>query len=148
VPKALGLVSESLAIARELDDPAAIANALNCEAWIAWHTGDAARARSLYEEGLVVCQNNGLSATELGYYILHGLAGLALKTGDSAQAAKLVADCQALAERIGHVRGSANAMYMLGCAAAMRGDHAGGRQLLVRGLARYRQFTDWQGTQW
>jgi non-specific serine/threonine protein kinase len=145
---AIALARQGLAIARELNDAEAIARGLGCEAWIASRTGDVVAAESLFGESLSVCQQVGLSAREFGYYVLHGLALLALETGDAARAAKLGADCQALAERIGHVRGSANAMYVLGRTAVMRGDHAHGRHLLERGLALFRQYTDWQGTEW
>jgi predicted ATPase/DNA-binding CsgD family transcriptional regulator len=148
VPAALALARESLAIARELDDAGAFAESLWCEAQIALRTGDAARAQSLLEESLSVCRDNRLSRAGLEYYILHGLALLALETGDSARAATIGAECQELAQRIGHVRGSANTMYVLGRAAAMRGDCANGRRLLESGLALYRQYTDWQGTEW
>jgi hypothetical protein len=47
---------------------------------------------------------------------------LALEGGHHARAATLATECQALAKRISHARGLANADYILGRAAVGRGD--------------------------
>ena len=65
---------------------------------------------------------------------------VALEVRDHARAANLGAECLALAKRIGHARGSANALYVLGRDAVGRGAQVEGRDLLEKSLELYRQY--------
>jgi hypothetical protein len=132
-------------MARASGDPATIALGLLLEAGIMLRAGELAGLRSLLEEGLSVSRAHGLS--ELEYYHLSHLATLALEAGDPVRAGEVAAQSLALAQRIGHARGSANALRLLGRAAVGRGDSASGRDLLERSLGLYRRFADWDGMQ-
>jgi hypothetical protein len=107
--------------------------------------GELSQPRLLLEEGLSLSRDHGLSGLE--YYHLSHLATLVLEAGDPVGGGAVAAESLALARRIGHARGSANALRLLGRAAVDRGDHASGRNQLEHSLALYRRYADWDGMQ-
>ncbi len=82
------------------------------------------------------------------FHHLFLLALVALEESDHVHAGVLGKESLALAEQIGHARGRANSLYILGRSAAGRGESAAGRALLEESLALYRQYADWDGIQW
>src|SRR5262249_16981558 len=113
VSAALGVTDEGLAMARTLGDPATIGTGVFVRGGIVLRTGDLEVAQSLSEESLTVCRRNGLSSPPLEYSDLHCLGLVAVEAGDSARAATFGTESRALAKRIGHVRGTANSLYLL-----------------------------------
>jgi non-specific serine/threonine protein kinase len=139
------LIQHGTAMARDLSDTPSIALGLLLQAGIMLRAGELTRSRSFLEEGLSICRAQSLSGLE--YYHLNHLATVALESGDPVLGGAVAAQSLALAQRIGHSRGIANALRLLGRAAVGRGDRASGRDLLERSLGLYRQYADWDGMQ-
>jgi predicted ATPase len=133
-----------LALARQLGDTSGIAGALLEEGVISSRLGNFERAQSAFEEGVRISRAHAHAALE--FYHVSNWAALALEQGDEARAEVLGGEALALATRLGHVRGKAGALYVLGRVAAGRGDHAAARALLEKSLALYSKHSDRLGT--
>jgi predicted ATPase/DNA-binding CsgD family transcriptional regulator len=144
LPSAGALIDESAAIARRIGDSRELARAQCIRGIIARNVGDLGQAVKYFEESRFVSHEHDHSAIE--FYNLLNLALVALERED-ARAEQFGIDSLALAERIGHMRGKASALNVLGRVAASQGRMADARELLEQSLALHRQNVDRDGTE-
>jgi ATP/maltotriose-dependent transcriptional regulator MalT len=111
LPLAAALIDESAGIARRIGGSRVLADAQCIRGIIARNVGDLGQAVKYFEESRFVSHEHGHSAIE--FYNLLNLALVALERED-ARAEQFGIESLALAERIGHMRGKASALNVLG----------------------------------
>jgi tetratricopeptide (TPR) repeat protein len=141
-PAARALLEESLAIFRELDDRAGIAQSLNNLGNAAIEQGDYLAARTLYEESLAI-------RLELGdrrgvATVLCNLGNVAYERGDFT-AARVLSEALAISRELGDRGRIADALNNLGNLACNQGDFGSARSLIEESLAIGRDLVDLDG---
>ena len=99
--RAEALLTESLALHRQLDDPWGTANCLDALGLVDCERGDAARAVARYDESLALRR----AVAEPGGFAewLAGVATLAMRCGQAETAARLFGAARALGDQAGFV---------------------------------------------
>ncbi len=120
-PAAHALLTEGVALGRELDDKRSVAWALAGLGTVAFYRGDAAPARALVAEGLALWRGMG-DAWGIAE-ALSWLGWIDLARGDAATARALLAEAMALQRAAGDKRGLSWSLTLLGFAAVDHGDH-------------------------
>jgi predicted ATPase/class 3 adenylate cyclase len=134
------LLGESLAIARQLDEPKQIADILHSLGWLSVLRGDTSGARGLLEECLKLFQriadapSKARVMTRLGY--------VCFMEGDFARSMMLAAEGATLARVIGDERVLADALVYLGLAEQYAGDLSSARRRFEECLPIARRFGD------
>jgi ATP/maltotriose-dependent transcriptional regulator MalT len=116
-----GLGLAGLAMARDLDDPAAVVHALIVLGFVAEDRGEIARSRGLWEEALALARP--LDLPFWTSFAMQGAGWLALLDGDEAAAERLLDEALARARRDGP-RVEALVLSDLAELALQRGEHA------------------------
>ena len=137
------LLEESLAIARELQNPGDQAVALNALAIVTRDRGDLQMARMLFEQSVSLWREledpRGVARS------LSNLANLVKLQGDYARARSLYEECQSLFRELGDRNGMAWSVNHQGDVAREQGDAPGARSLCERSLASFRELGDQWG---
>jgi len=134
------LVTESLDIARQLQDKQSVAIALNALAVTARDRGDLPSARALFEEGLALWRDlHNLLAVARA---LSNLANVAKLQHDFSYAGLLYQECLSIFRQLGDTAGYARALNHQGDVAREQGDSAAARALYEQSLATFRQLDD------
>ena len=132
---------QSLALYRELGNPARIAYALHLQADIAWRRGILDMARSLAEESLAVFRELG-DRGAIASLLLH-LGALAADQGEYARARDLLEESLAINRELGDKGSIANSLFNLARANFFSGSELGAaRVLLEESLSLFRQLSD------
>jgi predicted ATPase/serine/threonine protein kinase len=134
------LISESLDIARQLNDKQGVAVSVNALAVHARDRGDVAVARSLFEDSLVLWRE--LSDQKAVARSLSNLANIVKLHGDNARARSLYGECLSIFQELGDRTGVAWSMNYQGDVARDQGDSAAARTLYEQGLAIFRELGD------
>jgi predicted ATPase/serine/threonine protein kinase len=134
------LISESLDIARQLNDKQGVAVSVNALAVHARDRGDVAVARSLFEDSLVLWRE--LSDQKAVARSLSNLANIVKLQGDNARARSLYAECLLIFQELGDWTGVAWSMNYQGDVARDQGDSTAARTLYEQGLAIFRELGD------
>jgi predicted ATPase len=140
---ARSLLEESLAIARELQNPGDQAVALNALAIFSRDRGDLELARTLFEQSASLWRE--LQDPRAVARSLSNLANLVKLQGDHARARSLYEECQSLFREVGDRNGIAWSVNHQGDVAREQGDAAGARALCERSLASFRELGDQWG---
>ena len=140
---ARSLLTESLALQRQIGNKKGIANAVNNLGGIAYEQGDYPTARSLYEESLVLQRELGNKWAIAGSFGNLGL--VALQQGDSSEARTLQETSLALHRELGDKRGIGIALSNLGLVLIEQGDYDGARSLYEESLTSRREIGDKAG---
>jgi DNA-binding CsgD family transcriptional regulator/tetratricopeptide (TPR) repeat protein len=138
--RARGLLEESLAFSRKVDDKAEIANALMFLALTMDSLGDLARAKEIYEEGIVLCREAGHI-----YRLTHFLMNLGyslLLEGEYERGATLSEEAAALCREHGYKGRCQDALDNLGWAALLQGQHERARSYFEESLAISKELGD------
>jgi predicted ATPase len=133
-------VSESLGIARRLEDKRGIAVCLNALAVLARDRGDVAMAHSLFEENLVLWRE--LGDRETVARSLSNLANVVKMQSDFVRADSLYAECLSIFQDVGDRDGVAWSLNYQGDVARERGDAAAAEALYEQSLAIFRELGD------
>jgi predicted ATPase len=141
--RAVTLVEESLAIARELEDGAEIAHALNNLGTIAIDQCDYERALAYCTESLALARELGM--TWLSGWALMSMGRVALERRDTRRASDLLEESLALFRSIEGKRGMAFALMMQGYVALHENAIQRAMELLKAGLALVRELKDTYG---
>lgn len=142
--RAGGLFGDSLALARQLDDQAGIAEALKGLALVARNGGNYAAARAMYTEALALLRplgDRGAIAHALAYQ-----AAAAWTQADYGAARSLAEEGLALYRELGDRQGIATAANIRGYVAAAEHDDATAHALQSESLLLYRQLGDRRGS--
>jgi len=132
---------QSLALYRELGNPARIAYALHLQADIAWRRGILDMARSLAEESLAVFRELG-DRGAIASLLLH-LGALAADQGEYARARDLLEESLAINRELGDKGSIADSLFNLARANFFAGSELGAaRVLLEESLSLFRQLSD------
>jgi len=132
---------QSLALYRELGNPARIAYALHLQADIAWRRGILDMARSLAEESLAVFRELG-DRGAIASLLLH-LGALAADQGEYARARDLLEESLAINRELGDKGSIADSLFNLARANFFSGSELGAaRVLLEESLSLFRQLSD------
>ena len=121
-PRAVALNTESLALARELDDQPSAARTLNLLGVIARQTGELERARTALEESLAIWRE--LGDQQGSFRALNNLALVATQRHDDAAARALFTASLTLARALGDQRSTAVTLGNIGEVALRQGDAA------------------------
>ena len=138
--RARGLLEESLAFSRKVDDKAEIANALMFLALTMDSLDDPARAKEIYEEGIVLCREAGHI-----YRLTHFLMNLGyslLLEGEYERGATLSEEAAALCREHGYKGRCQDALDNLGWAALLQEQHERGRSYFEESLAISKELGD------
>jgi predicted ATPase len=134
------LFSESLEIAKALDDKQSMAISLNGLAVMAREQGDLASAVSLFEESLLLWKNLGdRLAAARG---LSNLASVLKSQGNYAQARVLYDECLSIFRELGDGAGVAWVLNHQGDVLREQGDLKTARSLYEQSLATFRELND------
>jgi predicted ATPase/transcriptional regulator with XRE-family HTH domain len=142
--RGITLMEASVALYRESENPAGLAEALIDLGATAQGQGDYARASRLQVEGLALYREQG-SIWGVAYGLLH-LGSVALDQGDLALAATRYRESLALFRTLGATDDIAWAGLGLAQVARLEGNHARAMSLLEEGLAIFQQLGNRQGT--
>jgi len=134
------LISESLDIARQLNDKQGVAVSVNALAVHARDRGDVVVALSLFEDSLVLWRE--LSDQKAVARSLSNLANIVQLHGDNARARSLYGECLSIFQELGDRTGVAWSMNYQGDVARDQGDSAAARTLYEQGLAIFRELGD------
>ncbi len=134
---AVHLLTESVALWRELEDPAGLADALDELGLVGWARADFGLAREVLGEALGLARALGLRQLE-GRCAYH-LGLVMYEQGDFVAAKEWHTQSLAVAHELHDPLAEARAFYGLGQLAYRRGDLALARSLHERGLARRRE---------
>jgi tetratricopeptide (TPR) repeat protein len=137
---AAALHEESLAIARECDDPETIASALNNLGNVARDQGNHPRATASYEAALDAWR--ALGNMPRVAMALNNLGSVARDQGDYAQAFTFYRQCLALQREAGNQRGVAIALNNMGSVAISQGHFEQAAELLDQSLSILRELRD------
>jgi predicted ATPase/DNA-binding XRE family transcriptional regulator len=129
---ALGLVKDSLALAREAEDEGATAYALYRLGLVARETGDLALAQAAYEESLSYSRHQGDAAAVV--LVLLGLGDVARDRGDVERAQAICTHSLAECRRLGKDWAAAFSLNNLALIALVRGDLAAAERHLAEAL--------------
>ncbi len=136
----LALNTESLNIARQLDDKRAAAVCLNARAVNVRDMGDIAGSCALFDESLALWRELGdRTAVARG---LSNLANVVKLEGDHARARSLYAECLAIFNELGDRTGIAWSMNHQGDVACGQGDYSGANALYEQSLAIFHDLGD------
>ena len=139
-PVAMELLTKSVELARQLQDPRTLAVSLNALAVVSREQGDLAAARALFEESLVYWkQLEDAQAVARG---LSNLAGIANLQQDYQRARSLYEESLAIFRELGDRTGQAWALNHQGDVARDQGDSAAARSLYEQSLADFRELGD------
>ncbi len=132
---------QSLALYREIGNPARIAYALHLQADIAWRRGILDMARSLAQESLAVFRELG-DRGAIASLLLH-LGALAADQGEYVRARDLLAESLVINRELGDKRVIADSLFNLARANFLSGRELGAAcVLLEESLSLFRQFSD------
>ena len=137
------LFTESLTLARALDDPYSIGVALHGVGQIAHDHEEYDRACALYEESLQLFEHLG-DTEEIGWSLEH-LGKLALDRNNHAQASVLFERALAYLRRVGHIWGLAVALHDVGDMALHQGNYVRAQSVYDEVLALRRTLGDRRG---
>ena len=139
-PVAMELLTKSVELARQLQDPRTLAVSLNALAVVSREQGDLAAARALFEESLVHWKHlEDAQAVARG---LSNLAGIANLQQDYRRARSLYEESLAIFRELGDRTGQAWALNHQGDVARDQGDSAAARSLYEQSLADFRELGD------
>ncbi|MGH9555246.1 MAG: tetratricopeptide repeat protein, partial [Terriglobales bacterium] len=138
------LAGESLEIARELNDKAAIAVSLNALAVFSRDRGELEAARVLFEESLKAWRE--LGDTMAVARALSNLASVVKLQGDYARARALYEECRVIFTQLGDRTGMAWSLDYQGDVARDQGELDAARALYEQSLAAFRDLGDQWGT--
>ncbi len=134
-------LKKTLALYRELGDPARMAYALHLQADIAWRRGNLDMARSVAEESFAVFRELGDKGAIAGL-LLH-LGALAADQGEYARALELLKESLAINRELGDKSSIADSLFNLARANFFSGNElAAAHALLEESLALFRQSGD------
>jgi predicted ATPase/class 3 adenylate cyclase len=137
---ARSLLEESLALQRQLGEPAGIAASLSNLGAAALQQGDHAGARSLFEENLAMRRRLG---DKVGIAAaLNDLGGAVIQQGDYTLARSLLEESLAIRRQLGDKAGTAVLLNNLGMVAIQQGDYATARSFLDESLLLCRAVGD------
>jgi predicted ATPase/serine/threonine protein kinase len=139
-PVAMQLLTESVELARQLQDPRTLAVSLNALAVVSREQGDLAAARALFEESLVYWKQ--LEDTQAVARGVSNLAGIANLQQDYQRARALYEESLAIFRELGDRTGEAWALNHQGDVARDQGDSAAARSLYEQSLADFRELGD------
>ncbi len=132
---------KSLALYRELGDPARVAYALHLQADIAWRRGDLHTARSVAEESFAVFRELGNKGA-IGDLLLH-LGALAADQGEYDRGRDLLKESLAINRELGDKSSIADSLFNLARANFFSGSElARAQALLEESLSLFRQLSD------
>jgi predicted ATPase/class 3 adenylate cyclase len=134
------LLSESLEIARQLDEPHQIADILHGLGWLSVLRGDTAGARRFLEESLRLFQR--LADVRSKARVMTRLGYVSFMEADYARAMLLAAEGGTIARVIGDQRVLADALVYLGLAEQYAGDLSSARRRFEECLPIARRFGD------
>jgi predicted ATPase len=136
----VALLTESLEIARQLQDTRSSAVSLNALAVVTRDRGDLPAARALFEESLLLWrQLQDAQAVSLG---LSNLAGIANLQKDYQRAQSLYEQALSTFREVGDRTGTAWTLNHQGDVARDQGDSAAARSLYEQSLAEFRELSD------
>ena len=138
VARAAALVTESLALYRELGDQRGTAEALRTLGLVAYIQGDIARATPRLEEGLELYR--ALGDTSGIAFVLNGLGELARWQGDYGRAVTFYAETLAIQRKLGHKLAMAHTLHNLGHVAHKESDDARAAACFAESLALFREL--------
>ncbi len=139
-PRAETLLTESLALGRELADPALVAPVLYALGVVAHDRGDLVQAEARYEEALVPWrQQDDRRGIALA---LNTLGIIALDRADLVKAAATFEESLALRRELGDRQGIAASLNNLALVATEQGDFPRAEALLEEGLSLVRDLED------
>ncbi|RMD95974.1 MAG: adenylate/guanylate cyclase domain-containing protein [Bacteroidetes bacterium] len=141
-----GLLTESLAIYRELGDQRGTADMLMQLGWAAMRVGDYEKAATFLEECLALFRT--LGETFMIAAALAGLGELAVRQERLEQAKVILAESLALRREIGERWGMATSLGSLGWVALLQRDFDEMRTLLAESLALRLEVGDQGGIAW
>jgi len=133
----------SLALWRDIGDPAAVANTLNNLGNIAYNQADYGRAQAQYEEALALAQDLGETWTVAN--VLSNLADVAVSRGDLKTAADHQRHSLALARTLGDESGVAESLYRMGVVASLESDFDTARRYYQDAIQIQRRLGDDRG---
>jgi predicted ATPase len=136
----------ALEIFRRVGDKLGMAHALNWLGELALESGDAHRARRLYEESLQLKREVG-DRWEVAHSV-HNLGMAAYVRGDYTEARQLFEESLAISRKFGDPRGAAWSLHELGNVAAREGEGGRARELYQEGLTLFRGWGDKRGIAW
>jgi predicted ATPase/class 3 adenylate cyclase len=134
------LLGESLAIARQLDEPRQIADILHGLGWLSVLRGDTAGARRFLEESVRLFQR--LADAPSKARVMTRLGYVCFMEGNYARAMMLAAEGATIARVIGDQRVLADALVYLGLAEQYAGDLSSARRRYEECLPIARRFGD------
>jgi len=134
------LLGESLAIARQLDEPRQIADILHSLGWLSVLRGDSTGARGLLEESMRLFQRLGDAGSKSR--VMTRLGYVCFMEGDYARSMMLAAEGATIARVIGDERVLADALVYLGLAEQYAGDLSSARRRFEECLPVARRFGD------
>jgi predicted ATPase/class 3 adenylate cyclase len=132
---------QSLALQEQLGSKQAVQFALHNLANAALHTGDLARARTLYERAIAIAGSEDPNRA----FVYVNLADVTDSQGDAAAASGHYEQAIDIVAASGDVWGMAHAQSSYGQFAMRHGEHAAARERYERALAIYRQLGDMRG---
>ena len=138
--RALPLLEESLALARELGDESSVARCLDILGLYAFFANEPQRARELLEESVVLARRSGDNwclADALGT-----LGSIYPLQGEAELADSVASEGLAIARRFGDRQGMRMSLFGLALAAARRGELEAARARAEEGLAISREIGD------
>jgi predicted ATPase len=135
-----GLLRESLALYRTLDDKQGMAWALNELGALTYEQYEFGRARSLWEESLALfrVRNDKRGMAE----VLDSLGRVVRRLGDYTSATALFQESLKLSREFSNDRGAAIALKSLGNMEWLQGDYGAARSLHEESLALFRRLED------
>jgi predicted ATPase len=139
-PVGVDLLTRSVELARQLQDPRILAVSLNALAVISRECGDLSAARSMFEENLVYWKQ--LEDTQAVARGVSNLAGIANLQQDYQRARALYAESLAIFRELGDRTGEAWALNHQGDVARDQGDSAAARSLYQQSLTDFRELGD------
>ncbi len=144
--RAARLFEEALAINRELDDKAGIANMLMELGWAVMRAGDSARAETYLRESLLLSRQFG-DIFQLGF-ALSALGELAIRQGRLDQAKNLLEESLTHRQSLGDQWGTAISLGSLGWIALQQQDFGQARDILGASLTIRMAINDKGGSAW
>ena len=132
---------ESLALQEQLGTKQAVQFALHNLANAALHTGDLARARTLYERAIAIAGSDDPNRA----FVYVNLADVADSQGDADAARRNYEQAIEIVAASGDAWGMAHAQSSYAQFATRHGEHAAAREGYERALATYRQLGDQRG---
>jgi predicted ATPase/DNA-binding CsgD family transcriptional regulator len=138
---------ESLALFRELGDPAGMTNSLYRLGYVAWMRGDADAARMYYEESLAISAREEWRepCKDARSETLYNFASLAFFQRDAQMARPLIEESLDLSRELGDQYNIASALSILGWVLLLQKDITGARMLQEESLQACRELGNQRG---